>query len=342
MLVGTGAAAADAQDVGRTGRGGACWLPACVRMHGTEGQVKRIVLACLAAVLATLLAGCAATVPDLRGLDKAQAEAVLERANLALGSTRHVWSSTVPTGQVVSQMPRPKTQARREARVTLSLSKGPEPARFAYDNLSFNRDDPLVGDEVVATVKVSNLGDLPGRAQVLLALDGRTVARRSLEIGGHASSKASLRVTAAQPGSHKVEIAGGPSASLVVRRWVLVANLSASYTPPKPLGGGRPYYRGMPAYDPDQLAKKQSGKFTLPEETALKLEWTVASGFPPGDISIKVAPPGRGYPDNSLGLGGQVHATSDGTKMLTRGPGTYWLEVSHEYCDWTVKAWAKR
>lgn len=304
--------------------------------------MKRIVFACLALVLATLLAACTATVPDLRGLNKAQASTVLERANLALGSTRDVWSPRVPAGQVVSQTPRPNTQATRGSRVALSLSKGPEPAHFAYDNLSFSTKDPLVGDKVAVTVKVSNLGDLPGRAQVVLALDGRTVARRSLEVGSHATSRASLQITAARPGPHKVEVAGGPSASLVVRRWVLVANLSGNYTAPRPLGGGRPYYPGMPAYDPAQLAKKRSRSFTLPEATELKLEWTVASGFPPGDISIKVAPPGRGYPDNSLGLGGQLHATHDGTKVLTRGPGTYWLEVSHEYSDWTVKAWAKR
>ena len=65
------------------------------------------------------------SVPDLVGLDEGQARSRL-RAQGLLASVVRV-ESQEPEGQVVAQLPRPGTQARRGSRVRINVSEGPPP-----------------------------------------------------------------------------------------------------------------------------------------------------------------------------------------------------------------------
>ncbi|WP_307812492.1 Stk1 family PASTA domain-containing Ser/Thr kinase [Phycicoccus sp. CSK15P-2] len=66
-------------------------------------------------------------VPDLTGMTRAEAERRLAEANLALGKVTSTFDDEVPEGQVVSLEPEAGTQAKRDAKVALVLSKGREP-----------------------------------------------------------------------------------------------------------------------------------------------------------------------------------------------------------------------
>ncbi|MHB8378712.1 MAG: protein kinase domain-containing protein [Acidimicrobiales bacterium] len=64
-------------------------------------------------------------VPDLVGHSVAQESAVLASDGYTLSVTRHVFSATVPTGNIVSQSPAAGTSAKSGTTITASVSKGP-------------------------------------------------------------------------------------------------------------------------------------------------------------------------------------------------------------------------
>jgi eukaryotic-like serine/threonine-protein kinase len=72
-----------------------------------------------------VVAGTAgATVPDLVGMQQAEAAATLAAAGFTLGTVTQVPSADVPAGSVVSQSPAAGTQASTGATVTISVSSG--------------------------------------------------------------------------------------------------------------------------------------------------------------------------------------------------------------------------
>ncbi len=66
-------------------------------------------------------------VPALRGRTQTEAEALLDSANLSLGTVREVFNEVVPAGKVITTDPRPGTPLKREAAVSLVISKGKQP-----------------------------------------------------------------------------------------------------------------------------------------------------------------------------------------------------------------------
>ncbi len=68
-----------------------------------------------------------AVVPNLLGLNEAEARARVREALLSIGALRHDFDETVPRGEVISQEPAAGTQVARRAGVSFVVSKGPEP-----------------------------------------------------------------------------------------------------------------------------------------------------------------------------------------------------------------------
>lgn len=66
-------------------------------------------------------------VPDLNGHTLEAATAALAERNLTVGGTTQAWHESVPKGEVISVDPEAGTRLKRDAPVSLVVSKGPEP-----------------------------------------------------------------------------------------------------------------------------------------------------------------------------------------------------------------------
>ena len=74
--------------------------------------------------------GESTSVPDIRGLNRRDAELQLKNAGLALGKVEEIFSPDVKPDIVVNQNPRPPVQISKGSTVDLSISKGPEPRKI--------------------------------------------------------------------------------------------------------------------------------------------------------------------------------------------------------------------
>ncbi|PKQ19851.1 MAG: hypothetical protein CVT66_07960 [Actinobacteria bacterium HGW-Actinobacteria-6] len=66
-------------------------------------------------------------VPDLLGMEKGAAEAVLTKAGLVVGDVTESYDTSVSAGSVATQTPAPGTMLERGLGVAIIVSKGPEP-----------------------------------------------------------------------------------------------------------------------------------------------------------------------------------------------------------------------
>lgn len=99
-------------------------------------------------------AGSGVTVPDLSGLDRAQAEAALRQLGLEVGTVRELNHGDAEPGRVLGQAPVPGQQLRPGARVSFSVSVGPpEPRVPPVAGLSAGTARALL-EEVGFTVEV--------------------------------------------------------------------------------------------------------------------------------------------------------------------------------------------
>ena len=71
--------------------------------------------------------GMLATVPDLRGMTVAEAEASLAGAGLTRGAITEEFSNTVPIGQIIRTSPAPGAEVDPGSSVSIVVSLGPEP-----------------------------------------------------------------------------------------------------------------------------------------------------------------------------------------------------------------------
>jgi len=127
--VGVGASGVPRGPIGRTPRfdRGQYDLPRDPRRWG-------LIITALALVVVVIGAGVAwksglftksHTVPNLVGHSVAQESRVLTSDGYTLSVTRHVFSATVPVGNIVSQSPAAGTSAKSGTTITASVSKGP-------------------------------------------------------------------------------------------------------------------------------------------------------------------------------------------------------------------------
>ncbi len=128
-----------------------------------------------------------ASVPDLSGLAQADAQAALSAAGLMLGAASQQTSTSVPSGQVISQSPAAGTQVDKGSSVSIVVSSGtpsaspsPTPTGVAIPNVygmdATTANDTLaaLGFNVVVEMK-SGTGQPPGTV-VLVSPDTGTVA----------------------------------------------------------------------------------------------------------------------------------------------------------------------
>lgn len=66
-------------------------------------------------------------VPDLAGRTADQARTSLDSRHLTLGTTSEAYDDEVPAGEIVSTSPAAGTEVKRDAKVSLVISRGPEP-----------------------------------------------------------------------------------------------------------------------------------------------------------------------------------------------------------------------
>ena len=66
-------------------------------------------------------------VPDLSGMSTSEATSALAETNLALGSTSEQWHESVAKGEIISASPKVGTQLKRDQKVSVVVSRGPEP-----------------------------------------------------------------------------------------------------------------------------------------------------------------------------------------------------------------------
>lgn len=287
--------------------------------------------------IAFLLSGCKTTVPSLKGLKKDKAAKLVASAGLEL-SVAETYNAKIAKGRVISQIPASSKGTTRGSLVMVIISKG-KPARLMFGKLAFSRRDIDVGGKAVVSVKLSNVGDAPGRWHVVMTQDGKVAQTKRVVVAGHGRKVVQFPIASQQPGVHRLKVRGGPAGVFVVRTWVVVASLSGQRSAPKRLGKGMPYYPGMPAYHPDQFHHVSSPPFTLTESSDLKLARSRSNDMG-GHLSVDVVPSKSGRPseDHSYSTG----RDDNGDKLLTRGPGEYTLDVQHANCDWTVTLWVKR
>ena len=77
-------------------------------------------------------AGPPVPVPNVVGLDEAAARAAISDAGLGVSTPTQVWSAIVPVGAVVAQNPAPGTLVIVDSKVSLQISKGPQPKTVPY------------------------------------------------------------------------------------------------------------------------------------------------------------------------------------------------------------------
>lgn len=132
-----------------------------------------IIVALVSAVTAMQFAihGREVTVPDLRGKTPAEARFAAEQSGLEAQVERQYYSSTVPEGKVLSQMPAAGTVVRRGWEVRLASSLGPQ--RVAIPE--------IVGDsDRAAAINIAqrglNLGETAG-VELQGAIAGQVIAQ---------------------------------------------------------------------------------------------------------------------------------------------------------------------
>jgi len=77
-------------------------------------------------------AGPPIPVPNVVGMDEATARAAIGAAGLGVSTVTQVWSSIVPEGFVVAQSPVADTPVIIDSKVSLQVSKGPQPKTVPY------------------------------------------------------------------------------------------------------------------------------------------------------------------------------------------------------------------
>ena len=79
-------------------------------------------------------------VPDLRGLNRRDAELQIKNAGLVLGRIDEQYTTASPADTVLSQFPRPPSQVIKGTAIDLAISKGPEPPKITLPDF---RGSPL-------------------------------------------------------------------------------------------------------------------------------------------------------------------------------------------------------
>ncbi|MGI8576386.1 MAG: protein kinase domain-containing protein [Nocardioidaceae bacterium] len=151
------------------------------------------------------------SVPDLDGLTATRAANVLHHNALRVGATDLVWSDTAAKGMVIDFRPKTGTQLRRDAAVTMVVSRGPEPitipnvvrssainAKDTLTSLGFvvdvsqRYDDVVPGGDVVAERPGGGIGHKGDHVALVVSLGPHLVQVPDVRTWRIADAKAAL------------------------------------------------------------------------------------------------------------------------------------------------------
>ena len=91
-------------------------------------------------VLVVSKGGEVAVVPDLKGLNRRDAELKIKNAGLLVGRVDEQFSADIPADTIIAQQPRPPVQVNKNTSVDLVISKGAAPRKFSLPDF---RGTPL-------------------------------------------------------------------------------------------------------------------------------------------------------------------------------------------------------
>ena len=105
----------------------------------------------------------------------------------------------------------------------------PAPPKFVVSGLSISPAEVHLGESVSISLKVTNVGELPGSYTVELKVDGVVVDSKTVMLAGGESTVVTFTWTGKEPGTHSLEIAGQKSQVTVVRPiipWTLYVGIA--------------------------------------------------------------------------------------------------------------------
>lgn len=91
-------------------------------------------------VLVVSKGGEVTIVPDLKGLDRRDAELKIKNAGLIVGRVDEQFNADIPAGTIIAQQPRPPVQVNKNTSIDLVISKGAGPRKFSLPDF---RGTPL-------------------------------------------------------------------------------------------------------------------------------------------------------------------------------------------------------
>ena len=228
-----------------------------------------IIVALVSAVTAMRLAihGREVQVPNLRGKTPAEARFIAEQTGLEAQVERQYYSSTIPEGKILSQMPAPGTVVRRGWEVRLALSLGPQ--RVAIPQ--------LVGDS--------------DRAAAI------NIAQRGLNLGATATlelpGKVSGQVIAQDPPPNASDVAA-PKISLLVAQDPASQNFVMPSFVGQPLGSVTTALRDT-GFAVGKVTMVPHAPLSGPDDTA-----STELGAPASSVSTQTAAPQATPPQATL------------------------------------------
>ncbi|MBP2639965.1 MAG: prkC [Firmicutes bacterium] len=99
--------------------------------------------------------------PDLRGMNRRDAELQLKNSGLALGTVEEQFVAEVPAGMVASQNPKPGSQVNKGSTVAIVISKGTGPRKFALPDFRGISQTALAGQMENLKLKIGNVSESP-------------------------------------------------------------------------------------------------------------------------------------------------------------------------------------
>jgi hypothetical protein len=117
-------------------------------------------------------------------------------------------------------------------KATVQVEVQPRPPaspKFVVSGLSISPAEVHLGESVSISLKVTNVGELPGSYTVELRVDGVVVDSKTVMLAGGESTVVTFKWTGKEPGTYSLEIAGQKSQVTVVRPiipWTLYVGIA--------------------------------------------------------------------------------------------------------------------
>lgn len=108
------------------------------------------------------------SVPDLQGMNKAEAETALKAQKLTIGDIKYRSSSKYDSGQIILSSPTQGSTVRQNSKVALVISNGPEKNVFGnYKGQSYAKVKQLLENKGVTVIKETRTSDSIAKGEII-------------------------------------------------------------------------------------------------------------------------------------------------------------------------------